>query len=387
MPVLRNFGLLFRIIPFDLRPAFRIYTSFYRFSGEFNMRFFSSAILAAFLLFGAGFTAFAQESNERVIDEVVAVVNDGVITLSRIKRETKSIVDSEVQQGKKRDEVEKMVSEKQGELIANLINEELLQQKAKELGLDADIDASINARFLEIMKQYNLKSLDALYKQMEETGVNPTEIRELWRKQAIRERVIQKEVQAKVYWKPTGAQVKEYYEKNKAKFAKPETIGISEIFLSFAGRDEAAVRAKAKQLVTQLRGGADFAKIVAENSDRPDAAKTLGKVDALPLKDLDEKFAGPLKNVKAGGYSDPIELDQVGVTILRVDERTAATSESQFDENAVRLAMLQENVPGEQKKFLATLRQDSYIKISDAYKPMVAPILFADERKEKPTDK
>jgi len=351
------------------------------------MRLFSSAILAAFLLFGAGLTAFAQESNERVVDEVVAVVNDGVITLSRVKRETKSIVDSEVQQGKKREDAEKMISEKQGELIANLINEELLQQKAKELGLDADIDASINARFLEIMKQYNLKSLDALYKQMEDTGVNPAEIRELWRKQATRERVIQKEVQAKVYWKPTGGQVKEYYEKNKARFTKPETIGISELFLSFAGRSEDAVRAKAKDLVAKLRGGADFAKIVAENSDRPDAAKTLGKVDTLPLKDLDERFDGPLKNVKTGGYSDPIELDQVGVTILRVDERTAASSESQFDENAVRLAMLQENVGSEQKKFLATLRQDSYIKISDAYRPLVAPILFADERKEKPTDK
>lgn len=351
------------------------------------MRLFSSAILAAFLLIAFSFPAFAQETNERVIDEVVAVVNDGVITLSRVKRETKSIVDNEVQQGKKREEVEKMLSEKQGELIANLINEELLQQKAKELGLDTDIDASLNARFLEIMKQYNLKSLDALYKQMESTGVDPVEIREMWRKQATRDRVLQKEVQAKVYWKPTGAQVKDYYEKNKARFTKPETIGISELFLSFAGRDEAAVRAKAREIVEKLRAGADFAKVVVENSDRPDVAKTLGKVDALPLKDLDPKFAVPLKNVKTGGYSDPIELDEVGVTILRVDERTAASSESQFDENAVRLAMLQENVPGEQKKFLATLRQDSYIKISDAYRPLVAPILYADERKEKPTDK
>jgi polyhydroxyalkanoate synthesis regulator phasin len=351
------------------------------------MRLLGSAILAAFLLIGTGSAAFAQETNERVIDEVVAVVNEGVITLSRVKRETKSIVDSEVQQGKKREEVEKMIGDKQGELIANLINEELLQQKAKELGLDSDIDASINARFLEIMKQYNLKSLDALYKQMEDTGVNPTEIRELWRKQATRERVLQREVQSKVYWRPTGKEVKEYYEKNKARFTKPESITISEIFLAFAGRDEAAVRAKAKDLVTKLRGGADWAKLVVENSDRPDVAKSLGKVDTLPLKDIDTKFAEPLKNVKTGGYSDPIEVDQIGMSILRVDERSAASNESQFDENQVRLAMLQENVPGEQKKFLAELRKDSYIKISDAYRPLVAPILFADERKDKPTDK
>lgn len=351
------------------------------------MKLFSSAFLLAFLLFVSAFDIAAQETSERVVDEVVAVVNDGVITLSRVKRESKSIIDTEVQQGRKREDAQKMLDEKQGELIANLINEELLQQKAKELGLDPDIEASINARFLEIMKQYNLKTLEALYKQMEDSGVNPTEIRELWRKQATRDRVIQREVQAKVYWKPTGNEVKDYYEKNKAKFTKPETISISEIFLSFAGRDPAVVREKAKQLVAQLRAGADFAKMVAENSDRPDAAKTLGKVEAVAVKELDQKFAEPLKNVKAGGYSDPIEIDQVGINILRVDERTAASSESQFDENQVRIAMMQESIPAEQKKFLASLRQDAYIKIGEAYRPLVAPVLFAEERKDKSVNK
>src|SRR4051794_9708114 len=81
-------------------------------------------------------TAFAQETQTRVVDEVVAQVNDGVITLSRIKREKKNLIDSFVQDGKTREEAQKMVDEKQGELIANLINEELLVQKAKESGLD-----------------------------------------------------------------------------------------------------------------------------------------------------------------------------------------------------------------------------------------------------------
>jgi hypothetical protein len=67
--------------------------------------------------------------------------------------------------------------------------------------------------------------------------------------------------------------------------------------------------------------------------------------------------------------------------ILRVDERSAASSETFFDENAVRMALTMERAPAEQKKYLADLRQDSYIKISDTYRPIVAPILFADERK------
>src|SRR5574338_1348782 len=99
------------------------------------MRLFcSSLFIFAFILF-AGFTAFGQETEERVVDEVIAQVNDSVITLSRVKREMKNIIDSEVQQGKKREEVEKTVEEKRGEGIANMIKEELLVQKAKELNM------------------------------------------------------------------------------------------------------------------------------------------------------------------------------------------------------------------------------------------------------------
>ena len=80
----------------------------------------------------------------------------------------------------------------------------------------------------------------------------------------------------------------------------------------------------------------------------------------------------------------PIEYvtaDQLGVVILRVDSRERATGESYFDENAVRVAIVAEKAPEEQKKFFALLRSESYIKISDAYRPIVAPILFADDRK------
>lgn len=344
--------------------------------------FYSIFFLLAFIAFG-GISASAQETQERVVDEVVAQVNEGVITLSRIKRESKSIVDDQVKAGKTPEEAQKMVEEKKGELIANLINEELLVQKAKELNIESQVDASINERFVQIMKQYNLKSLDQLYKAMEEQGADPAEIREMWRKQATRDAVLQREVQQKEYWKPNGKELREYFEKNKAKFTKPETISISEIFLSFAGRDENATREKAKKLVADLRAGADFGKVVAENSDRPDAAKSKGKVDTMNLKDLDEKFATAIKNVKVGGYSDPIELDEVGINILRVDERTQASSESFFDESAVRMAILAERAPAATKEFMATLRQESYIKIGEQYRPLVSPILFAEERKEK----
>src|SRR5688572_16687813 len=131
------------------------------------MKHIYSTIILFAVIFTAGLAVSAQETQERVVDEVIAQVNEGVITLSRIKREAKAIVDGAVKEGKSREEAQKMVDEKQGELIANLINEELLVQKAKELNLDSEVDASVNGRFIQIMKQYGMKSMDELHKSME----------------------------------------------------------------------------------------------------------------------------------------------------------------------------------------------------------------------------
>lgn len=347
------------------------------------MRYTRSAILLIAFLILTNFPAFAQETESKVVDEVVAQVNDGVVTLSRVKREMKAAAQSYVDENKKTpEEARAEIESKQGELIANIINEELLLQKGKELnGIDADVQAQINQRFLGIMKQQNLKTLDNLYKEMEKANISPDELREVWRKQITRDSVFNREVDSKVYGSFSAKDIKAYYEANKAKFTKPETVSISEIFLGFAGRDENAVKEKAKQLIAQARAGADFGKLAEENSERPDAKTTKGKIaEPQKIKDMDERFAKPLEGVKAGGVSEPIQIDE-GIEILHVDARTQSSSESFFDENEVRKAMTYEKLPAERKKYMATLREEAYIKINESYRPMVAPILFADDRK------
>jgi hypothetical protein len=327
--------------------------------------------------------AAAQETETRVVDEVVAQVNDGVITLSQVKREMKSAVDSFRQEGKNAEEAQKLVEEKKGELITSLINEELLVQRAKEGGFDDDVEAQINQRFSDIMKQNNLKTVEELYAVMEKEGVSPTEIRENWRKQILRDQVMTRDLQAKLYWEPNGKQLKEYFEKHKNKFSKPETISFSELFLGYAGRDEAAVKEKAKKLYDLLRAGGDFDKMVKENGDPGPISQGSGKLEKVKVTDLVDKIAKPLQGIKVGQSTAPFELNDLGIEILRVDARDDASSEAVYDENAVRMAMLQERLPEEQKKYMSRLRDDSYIKISDTYRPIVSPILYADERKEK----
>lgn len=354
-----------------------------------SARFAVVALLASIVFAGANST-HAQESELRVVDEVVAQVNDGVITLSRVKREMDTIVRSLVEQGKPSEQARTETEGKQGEIIANLINEELLLQKGKEAGVESDAEARVNQRFLELMKEQNLKTLDALYKLMESQGIDPQTIREGWRRQFVTELVIQREVLSKTFWGWTPKEIRAYYEKNKTRFKKPEYVTLSEIFMSFAGRDENAVRAKAKAVVERIRGGADFGLVAVENSDRPDVKDTQGNVGRLSipqLKEINSAFLAPVAALKVGQVSDPIETPE-GIEIFKLIAREEASDEAVFDESQVREAMTYEAVPEKRKSYMVSLREDAYIKISDNYRPLVAPVLFAEERKTgKPADK
>jgi peptidyl-prolyl cis-trans isomerase C len=332
------------------------------------------------ILIFAFYAGKAQETEAVVIDEVIAQVNEGIITLSRVKREMRQLVDQLVREGKTVEQAQAEVQSRQGEIIASLINDELFLQKAKEIGLDSEIEAQINQRFLQIMREQNIKSLETLREEMRKIGIDPDELRQFWRRQLSRDYVLQREVDAKIYWGATSKEIKDYYEKNKAKFTKPETVSLSEIFLSFAGRNEQEVKEKADKLVAQLRAGADFVKLALENSDRPDVQVTKGKLQTYKLSEIDEKFAKYIRATKVGGVTDPIILDE-GILILRVDSRQGASKEFFFDEDEVRRAIMAERAPEERKRFVMNMRKEAYIKIADSYKPLVAPILFADERK------
>lgn len=348
---------------------------------EQKMRYINSAVLLFAVVFLGVFSAAAQETETVVVDEVVAQVNEGVITLSRVKREMQGAVESLVQEGKTREEAQKLIESKKGELIANIISEEMLIQKAKEMGGDSEVEARVSQQLAQKMKELNLKTLEELYAAMRQAGVEPDDIRANLRNQIMRDMVFEREVDGRIYWGISTKEIKDYYEKNKAKFTKPETVTLSEIFLSFAGRDENAVRQKAKSLVAQLRSGANFEKLCLENSERPDVAQTKCKAGTFDVATLDPKFAKPLETVKAGGYTDPVDVDDIGVEILRLDERTKSSSEAFFDENAVRRVIAYERIPDERRKFMNTLRKEAYIKINDTYRPLVSPILFADDQK------
>lgn len=357
-----------------------------------------AAFFAMLILSLSATTIFAQEGEVQVVDEVIAQVNDDVITLSMLKKETKERIDALKQNGMSEQQAQEEVSKRQAELIATLINEKLLLQRGKELDLTNEIEAEVNRRMLQIANDQGINSIEKLNEAMRQSGLVPEDIRRTMRTEMTKQAVLQQEVDRKVYLGFSSEEVKKYYDMNPDKFRKPESIKISEIYLSTNGKDEAAVKARALELIAQARAGADFGSLAAANSEREKnnqrtAPQDKGYVGEFDVPSLREDLLPLLKDVKAGGVTEPIRTSE-GYQILRVDARTPAGATPTFNDNRVREAMLMEKQPKERENYLQSLRNEAFIKVTENYRASVDPLLKIQaptaakgDNKEKKDDK
>ncbi len=321
----------------------------------------------------------AQEGEMQVVDEVIAQVNDDVITLSMLKRESRERVEALKQTGMTEQQATDEVNKKQAELIATLINERLLLQRGKELDMAADIEAEVNRRMLQIAQEQGINSIEKLNQAMQQSGLNPEDIRRTMRSEMMKQAVLQQEVDRRVYLGFSSEEVKKYFEQNPDKFRKPEGIKLSEIYLITKGKDEATVKARAQELVTQIRAGADFGALAAANSEREKngqrtAPQDKGYVGEFDVPNLREDLLGALKDVKIGGVTEPLRTPD-GYQILRVDARLPAGSTPSFNDNRVREAMLGDRQQKEREAYLQNLRNEAFIKVTDTYRAGVEPLL------------
>jgi len=193
--------------------------------------------------------AGAQEGEPVVVDEVIAQVNDGIVTLSQVKREMKERVETLKQNGMSEAQAISEVEKKRPELIAILINEQLLLQKGKELDFTQRVEDEVNKRMLQVATENHLKTMDQLCEAMKQSGLSCEQARTTMRTEIMKQAVLESEVDSKMFYGWRDDELHKYFDAHKDKFVKPESVDLSEIFLGLAGKPEADVKAKADQLV------------------------------------------------------------------------------------------------------------------------------------------
>ena len=110
--------------------------------------------------------------------------------------------------------------------------------------------------------------------------------------------------------------LREFYDQNKSRFSKPEQVKARHILLKTEGKDEAAVLQQAQELVTKLRGGADFAALAKEYSDDPGSKENGGDLGFFGRGSMVPEFEKAAFTLQQNQISDPVKT-QFGYHIIQ----------------------------------------------------------------------
>ena len=325
----------------------------------------------------AGFASTADP----VVEEIIARVNNQIVTRSEYLREKDQLKQEAQQQDPAN--AEKIYLDRERDILRGLIDQQLLLEKAKDLGITADTD--LVKRLDEIRKQMNLSSMDDLEKAAQGQGVSFEDFKQNLRNQIITQKVISDQVGSKI--QVTKDEEQQYYDSHKDEMTQPEQIRLSEILVSTqkpaaaneksGGSDKSAAadddpqqlavaEAKAKDLLSQIQKGAKFEDVAKKNSDGPTASQggDLGyfKRGALAKELEDKTFA-----MKPGDVSDVIRTRQ-GYVLLKVSEHTqAGVPPLKEIEPKVQEALYMQKLDPALREYLTKLREEAFIVVKPGY--------------------
>lgn len=300
--------------------------------------------------------------NGRVMEDVVARVNDQIISRSDLERAQAQLAQEMAQNHVPEADAQKRMDD----LLRDLIDQQLLLSKGKDLGINPD--AEVLRRLDDIRKQNHMNSMEDLEKAARAQGVSFEDFKASVRNNIITSSVVRDEVGRRLQM--TQADERKYYDAHKDQFVQPEQIRLSEILIPVAAdADPAAVEAahkKAEEAIARLRSGAKFADVAKEMSGGPTASQggDLGyfKHGALAAVLEQKTFA-----LKAGEYTEPTRTRQGFVILQTTEHQQAGAPPLEQVEQQVQEAMYGEQMGPALRAYLTKLREEAYIDIKPGF--------------------
>jgi peptidyl-prolyl cis-trans isomerase SurA len=312
------------------------------------------------------------QAKPQVVEEIVARVNNEIITLSEYQKAEAEIPQEVTEdcQSCTPDEIQAEIKHDQTNLLRTMIDNLLLQERAKDMGINVDTD--VIKQLDDIRRQNGLDSMEALQKAVESQGIDWVDYQQQMKNQLLRQKVIEQEVSGKMNISPDAVQA--FYNAHKQEFVMPEQVVLSEVFLSTEGRTPEeinSIRRKAEDLRGRLARGADFTQI-AERYSEGQTARDGGNLGSFKrgilAPELDEAVFKLNKD-----QITPVIQTKTGFEILKVDQHYQSGLQPLSKvENQIENRLYMQQMEPALRQYLAQLREESYITIKPGYKDTAA---------------
>jgi peptidyl-prolyl cis-trans isomerase SurA len=344
---------------------------------------FKKLPIAALALLALAATGQAGDNN--IVDEIIARVDNSIITRTDYVKAEQSAM-AETQQQFPTNWQSKW-AERQKETLRGLIDQQLLLDKGKELGITGETQTV--KRLNEMRIKFKFDTMEQLEEEAKKQGIAWEEFKEQIRAGVVSEQVIGQEVGSKIHISSDESLA--WYNKHQKDMEGPEELSLSEILVAIpapkadtehkdangaaapepedpakAAARTAEAKAKADAVLEQLRKGAKFEDVAKQSSDGSTAAEG-GRLGEFKRGELVKDFEDKTFSLKPGEFTDVIPTKQ-GFIILKVNAHRAAGVPPFKDvEDRIKEAVYSEKLEPAAREYLTKLRDEAYIDIKPGY--------------------
>jgi parvulin-like peptidyl-prolyl isomerase len=316
------------------------------------------------LLFGTGifFLCYGSMSpGGAVVDRIVAVVNQEVITFSEIEKWGRPF-QQEIQ-AEDRLERRERIQEVFRKILDRIIEEKLIEQEAKKSGMKVtskEIEVAV-----EEVKQKNKINQEGLEKALAAEGLTLEAFKKELEKRILRTKFVNSAV--KVEQKAGEKELIEFFQKNVNQYRVNESYRPAHILfliLQEATAEEIrGIRKKSQKILEKIKEGADFAKMAMEYSEDTSSRKEGGDLGYFKKGELLPALEKETMRLQVGEVSGLIRTE-VGFHILKLLDRKGGEPPP-FEEikEKVQADYYEKELEKAYQQFLSKLKEKSVIEI------------------------
>ena len=296
-----------------------------------------------------------------LIDKVVALVNEEVITLSQLQQEGKPLL-RRIAEELKGSAREGQIQITQRQILDALILRRLQIQEALKEKVTVE-EAEVTKTIEEIKRENGFKSDGELVTALTQENLTLGEFKtKIW-EQLVVDRLLIRKVRTAVV--VSEEEISQYYKVNAQEFQQAPAVRLRHILIRLpdtpSPQDLKLAQARAEETFQKLREGADFAALAAQYSDGA-AAKEGGDLGMIRQGELDAALESVAFSLASGEVSGLIRT-AAGLNIIKVEERTAPQLPMGKVRDAIRQKLFAQKYEARLKSYLEELRQKAYVEV------------------------
>jgi parvulin-like peptidyl-prolyl isomerase len=312
-----------------------------------------------------GLCLFAADS--AVVEEIIAKVNGDIITRSELDRGHKQLEAELKARGAQGASLKESLSERSKDVLRERIDQLLLVQKGKELGIN--VEPEVSKYLAELQLQSKLVEPEKFQAYVrEQTGMPFEDFKSDVRNNMLTQRVVRQEV-GRLITIPR-AELEKYYNEHKAEFMREDRVFLRQILVSTEGKDAggiAAAEKKARDLSARAKKGEKFHELAKQYSDDAATKDNYGELGGFKRGELNKQVEDVVFDQERGFVTDPIRVT-AGFIILKVEEKHKA-GQASFEEveQEVMERLYMPKFQPQVREYLTKLRTEAFLEIKPGF--------------------